>query len=186
MTSNNRKQYRLDVEAFTLSDGETNVHFELDNDLYIGVDRALGNPQDRGERAARTRLASQAALVLVELGIDGERTHRVRLERTGNIPGPGEDRGRYEDAFNYPASGEAFILGDAIEALQAVLDQLLVMRTADEAREAERNAVTIGADAAHDGVIPRSCTCPTGQRCACGFNERMTEVFFGEDTARDA
>jgi len=142
MTSNNRN-YRLDVEAFSLSDGETCIDFELDNDLYVGVDRALGNPQDPVERQGG-RCASQAALVLIELGIDGSPQHRVRLERTGNIPGPGESWDDYDDVFNYPRNGEAFILGDAIEACQAVLDQLLAMRTADEVRE--QRAV----DAAHE------------------------------------
>lgn len=153
MTSN--RNYRLDVEAFSLlSDDETCIDFQLDNDLYVGVDRALGNNPDPAKR--KGKIASQAALVLIELGIDGNRTHRVRLERTGNIPGPGDDPSDYETAFNYPRSGEAFILGDAIEACQAVLDQLLVMRTAEEARDAERNAVTIGADAARAGLLPPS------------------------------
>lgn len=146
MTISNRNPYRLDVEAFSLYDGESNITFELDNDLYIGVDRALGNPQDRAERMAKPRLASQAALVLVELGIDGENSHRVRVARTGNIPGPGDSPERWEDAFNYPTHGEAFILGDAIAACQALLDQLLVMRTAEEARAAEHNALSIGED----------------------------------------
>lgn len=148
MTSSNRKPFRLSVESFALFNNDSAVSFEADDDLSIGVSRALGNPTDPAERM-RSRLASQAALVLIELGIDGDPSHRVRVQRTGNFPGPGEDRGLYEDAYNYPTradGGDALILGDAIEACQAILDQLLVMRTADEARAAEHNALSIGED----------------------------------------
>lgn len=148
MTSSNRNPFRLSVESFALFNDAGAVHFEADDDLSIGVSRALGNPDDPAERQRR-RLASQAGLVLIELGIDGDPAHRVRVQRTGNYPGPGEDRSLYEDAHNYPTraeGGDALILGDAIEALQAVLDQLLVMRTADEARAAEHNALSIGED----------------------------------------
>ena len=155
-------RYELAVEAFSLFNEDKNddapdrlpiVLFEVDPELYHGVDVALGNPQDVAERLGRRRLASQAALVLIELGIDGESTHRVRVDRTGNRSLPGEDPALYDDAFNYPRGGEALILGDAVEALQAVVDQLLVMRSVAEARQAERNAVTIGADAQRAGLL---------------------------------
>jgi len=140
MTSN--RNYQLDVEAFSLFADGASVHYEADPDLSIGVNLAL-----TGNRDVR---ANQAALVLIELGIDGHETHRVRVDRTGNYPGPGEDAADYADAFNYPRSGsEAFILGDAIEACQAVLDQLFAMRTAEEARlaDAARRPARVNLDA---------------------------------------
>jgi hypothetical protein len=120
--------HSLDVERFSLYDGDTSMHFESDPDLYLGCSRALGNAPGKPR-------ASQAALVLVELGVDGCPTHVVRVDRTGNYPGPGDDPARYQDSFNYPGgqSGNALMMRDAITALQAVLDQLLTMQSVTEA-----------------------------------------------------
>ncbi len=139
MTTN----YSLTVEAFDLHDGETSIHFKVDPDLYVGVDRALGNdPARRGRPCAQ-----QAALVLIELGIDGNKVHRVRVERTGNSPGPDDDPQWYEDAFNYNRDeASASIVEDAVTALQAVLAQILVMRTPEQVTAFERAAYELGAE----------------------------------------
>lgn len=125
--------YKLDVEAFSLFDrteGEDKrpiVHFEVDPDLYVTA------------RAARGGGVS-AGLVLVDLGIDGYLTHRVRVDtrpvRSDSDP----------EAFDYEGD-RLHALDDAIEALTAVRDQLAAMRPAPEVQAAERNAFEIGRDA---------------------------------------
>lgn len=124
---------RLDVEAFTLSNGESNVHFEADDDLAVSVKPARGS-------------GSVAGLVLLELGIDGYQTHRARVDVFGASEDPEE--------YHY-GSDQLAALDDAIDALMAVRDQLAVMRTAAEAREAEHNAFKIGADAQRLGVLDK-------------------------------
>jgi hypothetical protein len=141
--------YQLGVEQFSLfdRDGDTILHFEVDPDLYVGCKDAIvgagGHPHP-----------SMAGLVLIELGIDGYPTHRVRVERTGNIPGPDDDPRLYDDAFNYEREeAPVAMLDDAINALQALRDQLDVMQTAEKVREQERSAFSLGADAGAYGMV---------------------------------
>lgn len=126
-----RTNFRLDVEAFTLHGDGTNLHYETDGDLFVQCKPALGG----GERAG---------LVLVELGIDGYKTHRARVDLHGFMDDP--------EALTYDRDRVA-ALDDAIEALTAIRDQLATMRTANETRESERNAFDIGADAKRFGLV---------------------------------
>ena len=122
---------RLEVEAFTLRTDETHVHFETDHDLMVTCKAATGG-------------GSHAGLVLVQLGIDGYRTHRAQLDLSAFA----DD----DDAVHYNGS-QVDALTDAIDALTAARDQLEVMQTVHEARAAERNAFEIGADAQRFGHV---------------------------------
>lgn len=103
--------YALDVERFTLADPSANDgygstrHFENDAELRHGCRDALG-------------AGSQAALLLIELGIDGADSHRVRLEHQPV---------REPDAVNYKRDDVA-ALDAAIETLTAIRDELARMR----------------------------------------------------------
>lgn len=136
--------YKLHVDNFSVVDPEADggrgldVTFEVDPDLYLGCGRALGNVPGR-------RIANQAALVLVELGIDGSASHRVRVDHTGNMPGPNDDPALFADAFNYPrGGGYVEILTDAIESLTALRDQLEAFRSAEEYKADARDAGRLG------------------------------------------
>lgn len=123
------KDYRIAVENFSLYDGETSLHFERDMDLYVEAGRALSHP-------AGAPKGRQAALVLIELGIDGEHAHRVRVDQTSYLfcPGPGEDPSLYDGAFVYPHQNpETFILSDALEAVEALLERLRAMNATEQA-----------------------------------------------------
>ena len=121
-------QRALEVEAFSLygDDDTGHVHFEDDGNLFVHY-----SPNG-------TRMPNLAGLLVVELGIDGYRSHRVRAE-VRNF------RNVAPDEFAYSGDRVA-ALNDAIDALTAVRDQLEVMRTPNEARAAEHNAIRIGED----------------------------------------
>lgn len=113
--------YRLDIEAFTLRSDQTDVHYEADSDLFVDY-------RPKGDRAG---------LVMVELGIDGYRSHRVRTDVQRFAEDP--------EMFTY-AGDRIAALDDAIEALSAVRDQLATMRTPEQAEAGQRNAFDIGRD----------------------------------------
>lgn len=105
--------YALDVERFTLSNSSANDgygrtrHFEGDAELHHGCRAALGS-------------GSQAALLLIELGIDGADSHRVSIEhQPPSVLDP--------DAVHYGRDDVA-ALDDAIETLTAIRDELARMR----------------------------------------------------------
>lgn len=116
--------YALDVERFTLSDQARTRHFEGDAELRLGCKGAL----DGG---------SQAALVLIELGIDGYDSHRVRIEHQPVLD---------PDALTYQRDDVA-ALDAAIETLTAIRDQLAAMRSVEDAAARELRAFDLGADA---------------------------------------
>lgn len=125
--------YSLDVEAFTLSDGTTNLHYEADDDLAVNSKQARGG-------------GSVAGLVFLELGIDGYRTHRARVDVLGGSEDP--------EAYTYGLDRLA-VLNDAIEALTATRDQLAAMRSVQETRQQERNAFELGRDAQRHGLLDK-------------------------------
>lgn len=100
--------YRVSVDELSLYDAETglSLHFERDHDLYISTKAA----QRGGELAA---------VVVMELGIDGYACHRARLDFGAMFPSEGEE------LFHYSRSGdEVRALTDAIDTLTALRDQL--------------------------------------------------------------
>lgn len=100
--------YRVSVDELTLYDSEANrvLHYERDHDLTV-------------QAKAANRGGEIAALLLIELGIDGAETHQARLD-FGIIKGSEGD-----GAFRYNRGGdEVRVLTDAIETLTALRDQL--------------------------------------------------------------
>ena len=104
MSSENRDARQLDVEAFSLYGTDKtrgNVHYEADDDLS----------------------GQLAGLVLVELGIDGYETHKVRVDLSAVMIDHAED----ETVLHYGGDKVA-ALDDALAAIEAVRDQLEAMR----------------------------------------------------------
>jgi hypothetical protein len=125
---------RLNVEGFTLSDGEGSTrHFEQDLDLDHKTRKALGGGTHR-------------ALLLVTLGIDEYDCHRVQLNFSP---------GQYDD-------GAHDAVAEAIDALEIIRQQLGVIASTPHAREAERNAFQLRADAERGGLQPSASAslCP--------------------------
>lgn len=114
MSSENRNARQLDVEAFSLYGTDqtrgNHVHYEADDDLTVQCARALGSGQ-------------RAGLVLVELGIDGYETHKVRVECGAVIIDHAED----ETVLHYGGDKVA-ALDDALAAIEAVRDKLEAIR----------------------------------------------------------
>ncbi|MDO9498102.1 MAG: hypothetical protein Q7J48_20530 [Nocardioides sp.] len=107
--------YRASVGELSLHDPESgrNLHFERDHDLTVETKRA-----NRGGEIA--------AVLLIELGIDGCETHQARLD-FGHITGAYND----PEAFHYALTGdEVRALTDAIDTLTALRDELARMTTA--------------------------------------------------------
>lgn len=99
--------YRTDIEAFNLYGDNGSVTYERDHDLEYGV------------MSAR-RGGTVAGLVLIELGIDGYKTHQVRLDFGVVDREPG--------IFDYaPGGDEVRAFTDAIEALTTVRDRLATL-----------------------------------------------------------
>lgn len=99
--------YRTNVESLNLyaSDGDQILHYEEDHDLHVHC-------------KAANRGGTTAGLVLVELGIDGYETHRVRF----NV---GSGHLEETEAFRYALQGdEVRALTDAINAMTALRDEL--------------------------------------------------------------
>lgn len=95
------------IEAFDLYiDGDGSRHYERDHDLFINAKSAT----DGGETAA---------LVLIELGIDGNRTHRAKFDFGLAEPSP--------DGFTYERDVEVRALSDAIETPTALRDRMAAM-----------------------------------------------------------
>lgn len=101
--------YRVSVDELTLHDAAgdgRSLHYERDHDLTVNTKTALGG-------------GTQAAIILLELGIDGHETHRARLDFGFN---PAEDG---EEVFTYDRRGdEVRALTDAIDTLTALRDHL--------------------------------------------------------------
>jgi len=99
--------YEVAVDNLSLhhASGES-LHYERDRDLTIHT------------KAAK-RGGEFAAVVLVELGIDGYACHQARLDFGTLHPKEGEEM------FHYERTGdEVRALNDAIETLTAIRDQL--------------------------------------------------------------
>lgn len=114
---------RLDVEGFTLCDDKgATRHFERDHDLDHKTRKALGS-------------GTQRAVLLVTLGIDEYDCHRVQLDYRP---------GHYDET--------AYVVDEAIEALQVIRQQLSVMQATPGARFSEHNAFTLGVEAERAGL----------------------------------
>lgn len=101
--------YELRLEQFEITNRDSGRSwvFELDEDLSINVKPAQA--QHGG---------SAAAVVLIELGIDGYDVHHARLDFGGSIP-------HEEGLFTYARTGdEVKALTDAIETLTVLRDEL--------------------------------------------------------------
>lgn len=97
--------YRVSVDELSLYDAGTgrSLHYEHDHDLRVNVKPAI-------------RGGDQAALILIELGIDGGDCHQARLDI-----GPCWEDG----TFCYEKTGdEVRAITDAIDTLAALRDQL--------------------------------------------------------------
>lgn len=102
------------IEQFSLyADGGKALSFEQDMDLHVHTKAARGG--GRG---------SVAAVVLVELGIDGYEAHRARLDY-GLVPLDDTEAFRYDRGRD-----EVRVLTDAIDALTALRDELARMTVA--------------------------------------------------------
>ena len=107
------KQQTLNVEAFNLYDQDGgSVHYVDDSDVFIDY-------TPHGIKGA-----DFAGLIVLELGIDGYRTHRVRTE----VRHFAAD----DETFTY-GGDRLTALNDAIEALTAVRDQLRAMKSGGQA-----------------------------------------------------
>jgi hypothetical protein len=98
--------YSIMIERFSLHDNDSGrtLHYERDEDLHMHT------------KAAR-RGGDVAAVLLVELGIDGSECHQARLDFGTRCPD--------DDAFAYRVLGdEVRVLTDAIETLTALRDVL--------------------------------------------------------------
>lgn len=128
--------WELTVERFSLHDGRDDrddllpsIHFEQDSDLYVNTKVAAGG--------------TYAGVVLVALGIDGYASHHVSVD---TYPTSVRDEG----AFDYKGDTQ-HALSDAVAALEAVVEQLRVMRSAAEDAAAHRNTASVVAEAVRAG-----------------------------------
>lgn len=101
--------YQVLVDGLSLyAESGDSLHYERDHDLSLHT-----KPARRGGEVA--------AVVLVELGIDGNTCHQARLDFGTLFPKAGED-----DLFHYSLMGdEVRALTDAIDTLTEIRDQLV-------------------------------------------------------------